>query len=236
MLSLPLQRRQRSGSKILGIRLIRVAIVASAMGFIALESTAMWLYPGGTWWDATTRGHRFWQNYLCDLEWCVALDGAPNALGSALAKAAMALLVAGLAPFWIALPRLFSARAHWLSRAVPALGLLSVAATLAAIGMPSDRFGSLHGATVIVACVPGLAAAGLAVFGLWRGESRPRIAAGLGGSMLAFASVDFVLYAAHFLGHSEGTPLVPALEKLALVLLLSWMVAVALRAPPRRPA
>jgi hypothetical protein len=235
MVSLPLQRRQRSETKIVGIRLIRVAVVASVVGFVALESAAMWLYPGGTWWDATTHGHRFWQNYLCDLEWRVALDGAPNALGSALAQTAMTLLVAGLAPVWIALPGLFSAGARFLSRAVPALGLLSVAATLAAIGMPSDRFGSLHGAAVIVACVPGLTAAGLAVFGLWRDESRPRVAAGLGGSMLAFASVDFVLYAAHFLGHSEGTPLVPALEKVALVLLLSWMVAVALHAPPRRP-
>ncbi|HEX4447257.1 MAG TPA: hypothetical protein VH044_10995 [Polyangiaceae bacterium] len=216
------------------------------MGFVAMEGAAMCLYPGGTWWNATTRGHRFWQNYLCDLEWRVALDGQPNALGSTLAQAAMVLLVAGLAPFWLALPRLFaphssatpapderpawSGRTPLVSRAVPALGLTSVVATTAAIFMPSDRFGALHGATVIVACVPGLAAAALAVLGLARGEPRPRVAAALGGAMLAFAFVDFVLYASHFLAHTEGSTLVPALEKVALILLLSWMVTVATRA------
>jgi hypothetical protein len=245
MVSLLLQRKQSPLPKIVWIRLIRVAILASVTGFAAMEGAAMCLYPGGTWWDAATRGHRFWQNYLCDLEWRVALDGRPNALGSTLAQAAMLVLVAGLAPFWLALPRLFASRSAAtpapggraasglgpvLSKAVPALGLTSVVATTAAIFMPSDRFGALHGAAVIVACVPGLAAAALAVLGLARGEARPRVAAALGGSMLAFAFVDFILYASHYLAHTEGTTLVPALEKVALILLLAWMVTVATRA------
>jgi hypothetical protein len=212
-------------------RLNSVAISCAVVAFAGLEIAAMSLYPGGTWWDSHTRGHRFWENFLCDLEWRVALNGEPNDLGSTLAQAAMLVLLVGLAFFWVAAPALFAARAPRTAAAVRAFGLTSVAATVAVTFMPSDRFGALHGAMVLTAGVPGLLAAGLAVRGLVVGEPRPRIAASLGASMLAFAFVDFVLYASHFLAHTEGTALVPALEKVALALLLGWMVAVAARRP-----
>ena len=54
--------------------------------------------------------------------------------------------------------------------------------------------------------------------------------------MLAFALADFGLYAWHFLGHTPGSILGPALEKVALVLLLAWMVLVALRAAGLGPS
>jgi hypothetical protein len=209
-------------------RLDAVAIVCGVAAFAALEIAAMALYPGGTWWDATARGHRFWENYLCDLEWRVALNGQPNPIGSRLAEAALLVLVLALAPFWRAVPRLFASDARS-GGAVRALGLVSVAATVAVVFMPSERFGALHGAMVVVATVPGLVAAGLAVRGLLAGEPRPRLAATIGASMLAVAVVDFVLYVSHLVGHREGTPLVPTLEKVALLLLLAWMVAVARR-------
>ncbi len=86
----------------------------------------MWLYPGGTWWDKGTVGYRFWQNYLCDLEWHVALNGQDNTLGSQFARAALLVLVAGLAPFWIIVPSLFAERRR-LGRAVQGLGLVAMA-------------------------------------------------------------------------------------------------------------
>jgi hypothetical protein len=134
-----------------------------------------------------------------------------------------------LAPFWLAVPRLFADANARSGAAVRALGLVSVAATVAVVFMPSERFGVIHGATVVVACVPGLAAVALGVRGLGLGEPRPRVAAALGASMLAVALVDFFLYVSHLVGHSEGTALVPALEKVALVLLLAWMVTIARR-------
>ncbi len=210
-------------------RLRFVAILASVGGFVALETVAMSLYPGGTWWDAKARGHRFWQNFLCDLEWRVALNGVPNPVGSRLAEAAMLLLVLGLAPFWLDVPRLFAPRQRLSGAAVRYLGLLSVAATIAVVFMPSERFGALHGMMVIVAGIPGLTAAGLAVRGLALGEPRPRVAAFLGGSMLGFALADFVLYVSHWVGHTEGTPVVAAIQKVALMLLLTWMGVVAIR-------
>jgi hypothetical protein len=211
-------------------RLNSVAILGSVVGFAALEVAAMSLYPGGTWWDSTTRGHRFWQNFLCDLEWRVALNGAPNPLGSRLAMAAMLVLLVGLAAFWLGVPRVFAGRPPRGTAAVPWLGLTSAVGTLAVVLMPSDRFGSLHGAMVLTAGVPGIAAATLAVFVLGLGEPRPRIAAWTGGSMLAFAVVDFALYAWHFLSQTAGSTLGPALQKIALILLLAWMVLVAVRA------
>src|SRR5258708_34296173 len=106
-------------------------------------------------------------------------------------------------------------------------GVASVGGTTAVTLMPSERLGALHGAAVIVAALPGLSAAALAVVGLVLGEPRPRIAAALGGGMLAVGLVDFVLYASHFLAHVEGTTLVPAAQRIALILLLAWMRVVA---------
>ena len=210
-------------------RLNAVAIFVCVAAFACLEAAAMRLYPGGTWWDSTTQGHRFWENFLCDLEWRVALNKTPNPLGSRLAMAAMMVLVAGLGAFWFGLPRVFEARAPRGSYAVRWLGITSAVGALAVVLMPSDRFGALHGVTVLTAGVPGILAAALAVRVLAVGERRPRLAAWTGASMLAFGFVDFALYAWHFLTHTEGTTLGPALQKVALILLLAWMVLVALR-------
>lgn len=211
-------------------RLNSVAILVSVAAFAGLELAAMGLYPGGTWWDSTTRGHRFWENFLCDLEWRVALNGTPNPVGSRLATAAMLVLLVGLAAFWLGVPRVFGRRPPRGTTAVTWLGLTSAAGTIAVVLMPSDRFGALHGAMVLSAGVPGLAATALAVVVLCVGEPRPRIAAWTGASMLAFAVADFGLYAWHFLSHTEGSILGPALQKVALILLLAWMVLVAVRA------
>jgi hypothetical protein len=218
-------------------RLNSVAIAGAVVAFGGLEAAAMRAYPGGTWWDPTSRGHRFWENFLCDLEWRVALNGEPNP-GAPFARAAMLLLLLGLLPFWVAVPRLIRGTFERSRFAVTALGLVSTAATVAVVLMPSDRFGALHGALVLVAGVPGLTAAALAVRGLALGEPHPRVTAWLGGAVLAAAFVDFVLYASHFATHTNGTPLGAALQKVALVLLLAWMLAVAVRSAPGtgRPA
>jgi len=219
-----------------------------------LEFVASVLYPGGTWWDAHTRGASFWQNFLCDLEWRVALDGEPNPVGSRFAQAAMLVIVLGMAPFWWLAPLLFvgdprvggdprargsraasqPAEAHiGLRRAVRALGLTCVAGTVAVVLMPSDRFGALHGVAVIVAGVPGLSAAVLAAIGLLLYEPRPRLGGALGAAMLAFALVDFALYVQTWLAGGPGPLVVPAAQKCALLLFLAWMVAVAARVRSR---
>jgi hypothetical protein len=214
-------------------RLMCVAIFCSVTGFAALELVAMSLYPGGTWWDSRAQGARFWENFLCDLEWRVALNGTPNPVGSRVALAAMIVLALGLGPFWLASAAACAPAAVTRARlpaAVRLLGVSSAVGTIAVVLMPSDRFGAAHGAAVIVAGLPGLAAAGLAVLGMARSGPRLRVTAWIGGSMLVFGFFDFVLYASHLATHTEGTPLVAAVEKVALGLLLAWMLAVARRA------
>ena len=202
-------------------------------GFVLLELVAMRLYPGGTFWDRTTRGARFWRNFLCDLESPVALDGAPNAVGSRFGQAAMAILAAGLAPFWWSAPRLF-VELRALGTAVRALGLASLGGVAAVISMPSSRFGALHGIAVIAAGVPGLTAALLAVVGLASAEPSPRVAALLGGATLAISAVDFALYVQTMRAAGPGPTLLPVAQKVALLLLLAWMLTVAWRTGRRR--
>jgi hypothetical protein len=210
------------------------AIVACVLAFVALVVPAMLLYPGGTWWDATTHGHRFWQNFLCDLEWRVALDGQPNIVGSRLAEAALLSLVLAFVPFWLVVPRLFADDPR-LGLAVRGLGNASVAGMVAVALMPSERFGVLHGAAVVIAGVPGLSAATLSVVGLARGGRSARPAAWIGASMLVFAFTDFALYVSHLVAHVEGTPFIAAAQKVALILLLVWMVGVATSARSMEP-
>jgi hypothetical protein len=111
---------------------------------------------------------------------------------------------------------------------VRAAGLISVAGTIAVVLMPSDRFGTLHGVAVIVAGLPGLSAAVLSVIGLLlSGDRAARVAGGIGGAMLGFAILDFVLYAWTMAHGGPGPLVLPAAQKCALLLLLLWMLAVA---------
>ncbi len=217
---------------------VRAAILVAVAAFAALEAVAMALYPGGTDWDAHTAGYRFWENYLCDLTQRHAIDGAPNVAGARLATAAMLALTLGLVPFWIAVARLAGTR---LARAACALGLASVVGTIAVVFLPSDRFGALHGLAVVVAGVPGLGASALGVATLLAHGPRPRVPGAVGVACLAVAFVDFVLYVRHLATHDLGTPVLPAIQKVALALLVAWMVVVAVaRAaagdPRRAPA
>ena len=85
-------------------RVSALSVLASVAAFVVLELTAMSLYPGGTWWDPTTRGASFWQNYLCDLESEVALNHMPNVAGARFGKAAILVMIVGLMPFWWIVP------------------------------------------------------------------------------------------------------------------------------------
>jgi hypothetical protein len=201
-------------------------VLACVAAFAALELVAMSLYPGGTWWDPTTRGARFWQNYICDLESEVAGNGMPNLAGARFGKAAILVMVIGFAPFWSMVPRLFASLPR-LGSVVRVLGIVSLVGIIAVALMSSRRFGWFHGMAVIVAGAPGLSAAVLAVTGLVREEKPPRVAAALGAGMLAFALVDFALYAWTMVHGGPGPLVLPIAQKLALLLLLAWMVVVA---------
>jgi hypothetical protein len=207
-------------------RWLPMAVLALLAGFVGCEAAAMCAYPGGTFWDKTTVGYSFWQNFFCDLEWNPALNGQPNALAARLAQIAMLFVAAALAAFWWIVPRLFFRGAATVIRVLGPLSSLGLAVVSL---MPSDRFGVLHGIAVIVTALPGLGAALLSVWSLATGEPRPRVAAALGASALAVAFVNFVLYTKNLVFHLEGTWVVAAVQKVAAMLLVAWMTVTALR-------
>lgn len=200
-------------------RAVPTLVQACVAGFVALETGAMALYPGGTWWDRAAVGHRFWENFLCDLEWQVALGGRMNP-GAELAEGAMLLLVAAIAAYWALAP-------HW-PRAVRALGWTSVGGMVAVAILPSERYGALHGLAVMAAGGPGLAAALLTTHAQRRCAWRATWP--LGAALLVVATLDLGLYVHTYATGGPGTKLVPALQKIALALLLAWLVVGAQRA------
>ena len=201
---------------------VRAAIVA----FAALIVLAMRVYPGGTAWDRTTRGHDFWLNYLCDLARGVALDGEPNPLGSALARSAIVILALGLVPFFLSLPTLFPARAR-LGFAIRLLGSVGAVGAVAVGLLPNDRYGDVHVYAILTGGVPGLAAAALAVVGLVRAGPSLRLAAVSGCAMFAVSAVDLGLYLGHQVAASPAPMALAVLERCALLLVLAWMHLVA---------
>ena len=204
-------------------------ILAAVAAFVALILLAMAEYPGGTGWDPTSHGNDFWLNYLCDLERTVARNGQPNPLGSALARAAVLVLASGLVFVWWIVPRL-SRGSPRLGRAARVLGAVTVPGMLAVGLFPADRFPTWHPIEMILAGLPGLAAAAIAVLGLALEKPAPRVAVVVGGAAVVTAGVDFALYVRQLVGDGPGPTAGAILERVALILVLAWMCAIAWRA------
>jgi hypothetical protein len=208
----------------------RAAFVALAGVGVAvlLLSGAMASYPGGTWCDAGTVGHSFFRNFLCDLTSSVALGGAPNGRGAALGRAAMLSLVVAVVAFFRAAPGLFPAHVVT-ARLVRAFGLASMIGAAAVTLLPSQRFGDLHAIAVFAAGALGFIAAVLVALGLARAEPAPRVGAALGGLAIATSVADMAMYAVHFIEREDCAPLLPLVQKVALALVLAWVVVTALK-------
>lgn len=202
-----------------------MVIALSVAGFCVLIGVAMCAYPGGHEWDRTTRGHDFWRNYICDLARSTALDGEPNTTSAPIAQVALVALLAGGAAFWWALPALFTRPESRLAGAVRTLGALSLAGVLGVALLPADRFGALHPIAMALSGGPGQAAAIVAVVAL---DARERIARWTGIVAAISCGVDLGLYAMQLAGRDPG-PVVPVLERIAVIAILAWMLVVAWR-------
>jgi hypothetical protein len=203
------------------------AILAAVSAFVVLAVGAMGAYPGGSTWDPSARGNSFWLNYLCDLERAVAINGEPNAIGSALARAAIVVLGVGLAFFWWHLPVLMPAHAR-LGRAIRLLGSSSLVATFAVAFFPGDRFATLHPLLMLAMGGPALGAALLAVLGLTPAAERLPWAARVGSATVLVSSVDFALYVRQLFTDGPDPIALAVLERVSVILAIAWMTAVAL--------
>lgn len=199
--------------------------LAFLSAFALLIALSMLVYPGGTAWDPTTRGHDFWLNYLCDLERATALDGTPNPLGARLAQLAMLMLACGVGPVWWSAPRLFARRAS-LGLGARWVGSASSAGIAAVALLPNDRFGWLHPALMAVACGGGLVAGACAIVGI---AAHDRVATLVGWLAFAVTATDFALYAVAIADGGSGPRAIAVLERVSLLLCLTWVVLVARR-------
>ena len=209
------------------MRAATALMLAAMAAFVVLFALAARAYPGGTWFNPATVGHRFWQNFLCDLEWETALNGLPNP-GAALMRAAMLVLVAVALPLWWVLPVLFP-RHVVLGRLVRGLGTFSVAAMIAVALVPSELSRRLHQISVVCAGVPALLAAILSTVALAKEERPPRIITVLGLATLALTVADLYLYVRQIVVPWTSSVAIPALQKVALIFALAWVTCIGTR-------
>lgn len=200
---------------------MRRLVLVSAVVFVVTTAIAMALYPGGTFLDAHTVGHRFFENFFCDLFHAHGLDGRPNR-GALLAQVGMLAMLVGLWAHFMVTARTIEG-GHRL--AVRVLGTVCAGAAIAVPLTPSDRFPRLHGVCVLLAAGPGVLAVVVGVVGLFRTDAR--IAAWLGVALAVAAAVDAGLYAFQMRTGAKTPLALPALQKVAAGILLAWMVAVA---------
>ncbi len=208
------------------MRLARLGILVSVAIFVVLVGVSMASYPGGTWMDRQAGGHDLIKNFLCDLLGLHGLNGAPNPVGSIATLVAMVVLALGLGlTFWL-VPTFFPARPT-LGRLIRGCGSISALGLLAVPLTPPVNAYRLHAAAVVVSGLPGIAAAALSVVGL----ARLRRGLALGGTLLVvLASLDGALYAHQLVVGGMPTVFLPAIERIASVVLLGWLVAIAVGA------
>jgi hypothetical protein len=209
-------------------------IALSISGFCGLFTAAALVYPGGNWLDPKAQGHRFFANYFCDLTQPVSLSGVNNPLGSRLAQLAMLCFAVALSAFFWLVPRFFLPRTRakaW----VRVLGEGAVLSYLAVPFTPSQVFGDLHAWLSLFSGALGLMATLLVVWELLRSQRAARALGWLGALSLAAGGLHAGLFI-HYLHESAPAPLiVPAVQKLAAVLLSGWMLGVAWLTLSRRP-
>lgn len=205
----------------------RVISILSVATFCVLHGAAALTYPGGTVFDSDATGYSFCCNYLCDLTHSTALNGEANP-SAHLARASMLALSTGLAAcFWL-VPSLLrmQRREGTLARWLGTLALPGIwTATLAPVGAMGDR---LHSIAVFAGVIPGLAATMLAVRASFRRRREHPFIGWSGMATFVTTLVDSALYALVLSGVMSTPKALPAVQKLALLSLLAWMVSVAI--------
>jgi hypothetical protein len=141
---------------LIALKLTRLAAVCGA----ALTGIAMFVYPGGTFRNASANCYSLFQNSLSDLGSTNAWNGQPNYFGSLFFVSGFGILaLAGIVCF-VALVRAYSSSrlTRWLARTASAAGILSCTGLIAAAVAPEDRNSALHGQFTWLACGAFLAA------------------------------------------------------------------------------
>jgi hypothetical protein len=204
--------------------LVALLLLGTALCAVALFIAAAHVYPGGTHFDRLRAGHDFWRNTICDVARSRALGGAHNH-GATLARGAMGCASLGFgALFWLLAKRFASRRR--LSALVRCLGGVVVPGGIAVALLPTDQFSAQHGIAIVITGIPGLLAATLATYALVSDEAPPLLVA-LGVLTVTVSTADFVIYVHELVVGGPPRVTVSVLERIASLLVVAWMVAVA---------
>jgi hypothetical protein len=197
------------------------AVARATLGMLTLAlaalATAAAAYPGGTQLDRQRVGYSLLGNFLCDLQSDPALDGRPNPVGARLLPLSLVLAAAALAGHWWLLAHA-PARPGRAARWIVGCGLLSSVSMACVPLLPA-----LHLGLIVAAVAPGAAAASLGLVGLAADRPRRRGELAVGSVALLLGVVDGIFYAQHDLRATPVTPALPALERLASLLLCAWV-------------
>jgi hypothetical protein len=189
--------------------------------FLLAMLGAAWLYPGGSWQEPDAVGHRFFENYWCDLLRDPALNQQPNRLAAALATLGLACLGIALVPYWLVIGDLLTPARR---RFVRSAGVIAAVATVLVALLPSDRYSGLHAPAVLTAGCLGLACGALC--SAWAVAHFRQVPAYATASLLltSAAVVNLALYVhvAYFDG--EDSWVLPSAQKIATFLLVAWML------------
>jgi hypothetical protein len=207
-------------------RALSAIVLAGLAAFILLATLGASAYPGFTYCEPDAGAYRFWGNFFCDVTSDITRRGEDNARGAALTRAAFGVLALALGPFWWLLGALSSPRA---GAAIRLLGLPSACAVAVLAWLPSTWSPRVHTAMVLVAAVPGLAAATLGVVALLVG--RHTALGWLGVGTLVLGAVNTGGYVWSVVHAVACLPWLPVVQKLAAIGLVLWVAGVAVLSP-----
>lgn len=199
-------------------------VFSALIAFGLLLSCAALSYPGGSFAQPQAADFSFWHNFWCDLLSTHAPNGAPNVLGSTLARLAFACFAYALFRFW----PMVAAHTHAapLARGSERLGRFGACALLAVALVPSSHSELVHGVAVVASAGASAGAALLLVRPLWRGGERT--SAWLGLLTVALALLCLAQYVRQGLGGHAATWLA-GMQKITTIGLLALMVHVLAR-------
>jgi len=195
-------------------------------GFIGLVGAAMVLYPGGTRWDSSTKGHRFWENSLWDLLGRRSLSGAPNLMTSRLAEVGLlALLLALIWAFTLA-PEIIPTRKR-LGKQLLWLGVGAALSVCAARLLISNTIIARHPAAILITCLPLVVALTGMVGAILAEPKAPPALRGVSILLLILVALSFSLHTWDVGFNGPSLRIQPGLERVANLALIGWLMLIA---------
>jgi len=212
-------------------RVLALVVLWGLCAFLVLASLGALAYPGGTYCEPEAEAYRFWGNFFCDVSGDFTRRREQNVAGALFTRAAFASFAVALGPcFWL----VGGMGSRRLGRAVRSFGATAAAATAVLAWLPSVSSAELHTVVALVAAIPGLLAMTLGTVALF--PARRFGLAWLGVATLGAGALNTAGYVWAVRHLVACLPWLPAVQKVAAMMLVLWMTGVALASLRRETA